>query len=64
MLPSLYSETELRELPRAFADALVQLVPGESHGVVVHDRGQGKRFWHLRPAAPEHEALVPVFFAN
>ena len=63
-LPALYAETSLTELPRAFADILVKLVPGESHGVVVHDRGRGKRFWHLRPATSEHESLVPVFFAN
>jgi DNA-binding CsgD family transcriptional regulator len=64
VLPALYAETDLTQLPRAFAEALIKLVPGESHGVVVHDRAQGKRFWHLRPAASEHESLVPVFFAN
>jgi DNA-binding CsgD family transcriptional regulator len=64
VLPALYAETALHELPRAFADALVKLIPGESYGVVVHDRGQKKRFWHLRPATAEHESLVPVFFGN
>lgn len=64
VLPALYAETNLAQLPKAFADALVQLVPGESHGVVVHDHAQGRRFWHLRPASSEHEALVPGFFAN
>lgn len=64
VLPALYAETNLTELPRAFADALVALVPGESHGIVIHDRDQGRRFWHLRPAAPEHESLVPGFFAH
>jgi DNA-binding CsgD family transcriptional regulator len=64
ILPLLYSETNLAELPRAFADVLVKLIPGESHGVVVHDRDAGKRFWHLRPAGPDHEKLVPGFFAN
>lgn len=63
-LPTLYAATELAELPRAFADALARLIPGESHGVVVHDRSRGERFWHLRPAAPEHASLVPGFFAN
>ena len=51
-LPALYAETSLSELPRAFADVLVKLVPGESHGIVIHDHGRGKRIWHLRPAAP------------
>lgn len=64
VLPAVYAETDLARLPRAFVDALAKLVPGESHGVVVHDRPRGKRFWHLRPAAPEHEALVPGFFSN
>lgn len=64
VLPAIYAETDLTQLPRAFVDALARLVPGESHGVVVHDRPRGKRFWHLRPAAPEHEKLVPGFFAN
>jgi DNA-binding CsgD family transcriptional regulator len=63
-LPALYAETSLSELPRAFADVLVKLIPGESYGVVIHDRGRGKRIWHLRPAAAEHESLVPGFFAN
>ena len=64
VLPKLYSETDAAELPRTFADALAELVPGESHGVVVHDREAGRRFWHLRPATSAHEQLVPVFFAN
>jgi DNA-binding CsgD family transcriptional regulator len=64
VLPALYAETDLTQLPRAFTDALATLVPGESHGVVVHDRSQGKRFWHLRPASSEHESLVPIFFEN
>lgn len=63
-LPTLYAETDPARLPQAFADVLARLVPGESHGVVVHDRAAGRRFWHLRPAAAEHESLVPVFFAN
>lgn len=63
-LPALYAETNLSQLPRAFTDALARVVPGDSHGVVVHDRTQGKRFWHLRPAAMDHESLVPIFFAN
>ncbi|MGH7959717.1 MAG: hypothetical protein ACREH8_22265, partial [Opitutaceae bacterium] len=63
-LPALYAETSLTGLPRAFADTLAKLIPGESHGVVVHDFGRKKRFWHLRPAALEHESLVPIFFAN
>lgn len=64
VLPSIYAETDLQRLPHAFVDALAQLVPGESHGVVIHDRPRGQRYWHLRPAAPEHESLVPGFFAN
>src|SRR4051812_33181313 len=64
VLPTLYMQTDLALLPATFADALAQLVAGESYGVVVHDRAAGKRFWHLRPAAPEHESLVPAFFAN
>ena len=64
VLPALYAETSLNELPRAFADTLATLIPGESYGVVVHDRGQKKRFWHLRPATADHESLVPIFFAN
>lgn len=63
-LPQLYAETDVTQLPRAFADVLARLVPGESHGIVVHDRATGRRFWHLRPAATEHAALVPTFFAN
>lgn len=63
-LPALYAETSLTELPRAFADALVKLVPGESHGVVIHDHGLRRRTWHLRPASSEHASLVPGFFAN
>jgi DNA-binding CsgD family transcriptional regulator len=63
-LPALYAETSLRELPRAFADTLVKLIPGESYGVVVHDHAERRRRWHLRPAAPEHESLVPGFFEN
>ena len=63
-LPALYGETELARLPRVFTEVLARLVPGESHGVVVHDRAQGRRYWHLRPAGPEHESLVPAFFAN
>jgi DNA-binding CsgD family transcriptional regulator len=63
-LPALYAETALSELPRAFADVLVKLIPGESYGVVIHDHGQGKRHWHLRPATTEHDSLVPGFFAN
>lgn len=64
VLPTLYAVTSLAELPRIFADALMRLIPGESHGVVVHDHARRERFWHLRPAAPEHAALVPGFFAN
>jgi DNA-binding CsgD family transcriptional regulator len=63
-LPALYAETDLAALPRVFTDTLARLVPGESHGVVVHDRAQGRRHWHLRPASPEHAALVPAFFAS
>jgi DNA-binding CsgD family transcriptional regulator len=63
-LPALYAETALSELPRAMTETLAKLLPGESHGVVVHDRGLGKRFWHLRPASVDHEARVPIFFAN
>lgn len=63
-LPTLYGETSLRNLPRVFTEVLARLVPGESHGVVVHDRIAGRRFWHLRPADAGHEALVPVFFAH
>lgn len=63
-LPALYAETDPARLPQAFAEVLARLVPGESHGVVVHDRAAGRRFWHLRPAEAGHEALVPVFFEN
>ena len=63
-LPALYAETTLTELPRTFANVLARLIPGDSHGVVVHDRAQKKRYWHLRPAAADHESRVPVFFAN
>lgn len=63
-LPAFYAETELRNLPRAIADALATLIPGESHGVVVHDRIRGERSWALRPASSDHEWLVPVFFEN
>src|SRR6187200_2762498 len=64
VLPSLYAETSLDEIPRAFADVLEALIPGQSYGVVVHNRGQKNRFWHLRPAAVVHEALVPILWAN
>lgn len=64
VLPALYMETDLARLPQVFTDVLAELIPGESHGVVVHDRAVGKRFWHLRPATAEHESLVPGFFAN
>jgi DNA-binding CsgD family transcriptional regulator len=63
-LPALYAATGLSELPRAFGDVLAKLIPGESYGVVIHDRAQKTRRWHLRPAAADHESLVPVFFAN
>jgi DNA-binding CsgD family transcriptional regulator len=63
-LPELYATTDQAQLPRVFTDVLARLVPGDSHGVVVHDRAQGRRYWHLRPAVAEHEKLVPVFFAN
>jgi DNA-binding CsgD family transcriptional regulator len=64
LLPSLYAETSCHELPRALATILVKLIPGDSHGVVVHDTGRNSRLWHLRPGTLEHESLVPVFFAN
>jgi DNA-binding CsgD family transcriptional regulator len=64
VLPALYVETDPLQLPRTFTDTLAKLIPGESYGVVVHDRTQGKRYWHLRPASSDHESLVPVFFAN
>ena len=64
VLPRLYAETSLRELPGTFTDVLAQLIPGDSYGVVIHDRTRGRRSWHLRPAAADHEALVPVFFAH
>jgi DNA-binding CsgD family transcriptional regulator len=63
-LPALYAETALSELPRALADTLVKLIPGESYGVVMHDHGRSRRTWHLRPADADHESLVPGFFAN
>jgi DNA-binding CsgD family transcriptional regulator len=63
-LPELYATTDRTQLPRVFTDVLARLVPGDSHGVVVHDRAQGRRYWHLRPATAEHEKLIPVFFAN
>ncbi len=63
-LPELYAETDPARLPQAFAEVLARLVPGESHGVVVHDRATGRRCWHLKPAAAEHATLVPVFFEN
>lgn len=64
LLPALYRETDVTRLPRVFADVLAQLVRGESHGVVVHDRARNQRFWHLRPAAFEAETDSPVFFAH
>lgn len=63
-LPALYAETDARRLPQVFVDTLARLVPGESHDVVVHNVALGHRHWHLRPAAPEQESLVPGFFAN
>lgn len=63
-LPELYATVDQAQLPRIFTDVLARLVPGDSHGVVVHDRAKDRRYWHLRPAATEHEKLVPVFFAN
>ncbi len=63
-LPALYAETRPERLSEIFTTTLAQLIPGESHGVVVHDRATGRRRWHLRPAAPEHASLVPGFFAN
>lgn len=64
VLPVLYAETSMSELPRAFADVLVRLIPGESYGIVIHDHGARKRRWHLRPADSIHESLVPGFFEN
>jgi DNA-binding CsgD family transcriptional regulator len=64
VLPSIYAETQLACLPGAFADALARLIPAGSHGIVVHDFANGQRYWHLLPATPEHESLVPGFFAN
>ena len=63
-LPALYAEHDPRQLPRIIVEALTRLVPGESHDVVIHDLARGHRYWHLRPAAPEQEALVPAFFKN
>jgi DNA-binding CsgD family transcriptional regulator len=63
-LPHLYQETELARLPQVFVDVLARVVPAESHGVVVHDRARARRTWHLRPAAADHEARVPGFFAH
>lgn len=63
-LPALYAETEVTRLPQVFTAALAQLIPGESHGVVVHDHARRQRHWHLRPAAADHEKRVAVFFAN
>jgi DNA-binding CsgD family transcriptional regulator len=63
-LPALYAEKDTARLPQIFADALAQLIPGEAHGVVVHDHARHQRHWHLRPAAADHERRVPVFFAN
>ena len=63
-LPALYAETRPEALPEVFTHTLASLIPGESHGVVVHERATGQRRWHLRPAAPEHGALVPAFFAH
>ncbi|HEY0943963.1 MAG TPA: helix-turn-helix transcriptional regulator [Opitutaceae bacterium] len=63
-LPAFYAETDLRHLPGAIADAVATLIPGESHGVVLHDRIRGERSWALRPASSDHEWLVPVFFEN
>jgi DNA-binding CsgD family transcriptional regulator len=63
-LPALYAETRLENLPAVFTTTLTELVPGESHGVVVHNRAAGQRHWHLRPATSDHVSLVPGFFAN
>ncbi len=64
VIPLLYQETDPARLPQVFVDALARLVPGESHGVVIHDHAIRQRRWHLRPAASDHEALVPGFFAH
>lgn len=64
VLPLLYQETNVTRLPEVFVDVLARLLPGESHGVVIHDHAARQRRWHLRPAAADHEALVPGFFAN
>ena len=63
-LPQLYSETDPEKMARAISDSLSQLVPGESHGVIVADRTSGKRSISLRPASSDHERLLPVFFQN
>jgi DNA-binding CsgD family transcriptional regulator len=63
-LPALYAETAVSELPRAFADLLVKLIPGDSCGVVIDDRGRMKRFWHHWPVEPENASFVPELFVS
>src|SRR5882757_1027381 len=64
VLPALYAESDVNELPRAFTAALAHLVPGEAHGAVLYDTTRTWRSWHLRPAPSGHLAFVPAFFAH
>jgi DNA-binding CsgD family transcriptional regulator len=65
VLPAIYAETRLARLPVAFAEALAQLFPGESHGIVVREFTQGHRTWYLQASpsagAPPTPGLLSSF---
>ncbi|MFO1449671.1 MAG: LuxR C-terminal-related transcriptional regulator [Opitutaceae bacterium] len=63
-LPALYASTETGDLAGTFLSVVSDLIPGESHGVVVREQGQERRQVALRPASVDHERLLPAFFAH
>jgi DNA-binding CsgD family transcriptional regulator len=64
VLPTVYAASESGDLAGTFLQVVSDLIPGESHGVVVRENGQGRRQVALRPASVDHEKLMPAFFAH
>ena len=64
VLPTVYAASESGDLAGTFLQAVSELIPGESHGVVVREKAQDRRQVALRPASVEHETLMPAFFAH
>jgi hypothetical protein len=64
VLPAIYAETSLARVPAAFAEALAQLIPGESHGIVVREFTDRRRTWYLRPSPSAGVAFAPELFSS